>query len=200
MKLNAKSRKWFLGVFLTLTAILLGKFLLPPQKSVPLEFTEARLRGAEVAEHIVALSNSILQGIGDIARYDREGNATQALLRISTHLIENKTNQEHSVLLAAQLERMARFLPNIKPSRARQAATAAVGAEVTLVSRLIGYNDYLRQLFEVLNTKFDRGYADQSDAEHIKLLITKINEEAAAINNLNQRFNDALAEFDKIVK
>ena len=200
MKLGVKSRKWLLGGFLALAAILLGKFMFFPTKSVPNDFVEARSRGTEVAQQIVALSNSVLRGISDIARYDQEGNTTEALLLVANNLVQNKKNQEQSILLASNLERMARFVPNIKPARARQLATAAVGAEVALVSRLISYNDYLRQLFEVLNNKFDRGYAKSVDAEHIDLLISKINEEAAAINNLNQRFNDALAEFDKLIK
>ena len=114
-------------------------------------------------------------------------------------MIENRSNQEEAIKLATQLEKMARILPSIKPASARQHATAAVSSEVALVSRLVSYNDYLKQLFEVLRAKFNNRYSYYEADGQVELLIVKINEEAQAINGLNNRFSAALAELDKIV-
>ena len=90
---------------------------------------------------------------------------------------------------------MARNLENIRPASARQLATEAVGSEVALVSRLVGYNDLLKQLFEILQSKFQTG---ESPSGKVSDLLQQINSEAGAINELDKHFNTSLSEFDKL--
>lgn len=185
------------GVFLALGIGLSVKFIFFPTKSVPSEFSEARLRGAALAQKIVVLAGASLQSLEEISVYDKQGNSPEALIAISRQLIKNRELQEHAVQLASQLEKMARYLPEIKPGKARLVASEAVSAEVALVSRLVSYNDFLRQLFEVLRGKFNNTLVNPDG--QVQDLIKKINEEAEAINELDKKFGDALVEFDKIV-
>ena len=132
----------------------------------------------------------------EIAKYDKNGDVAQALILISQQLLKNRANQEEAVRLAGQLEKMALSLSSVKPAKAQRLATAAVTAEVALVSRLVNYNDYLKQLFEILRSKFD-GSASYSNGR-VEELIKKINEEMEVINDLDRRFNEALWELDNL--
>jgi len=177
--------------------LLLVKFFIFPVKSVPIEFSDARLKGAKIARQIVILANNTIKSLETIAEYDKQGNTADALILISNQLLSNRDSQEAAIKLSSQLEHMARNAARIKPSSARQAAMAAITAEVALVSHLISYNDYLKQLLEVLRLKLTttKNYSDTQ----VEDLIGRMNEEAQAINDFDRRFNQALAEFDKII-
>lgn len=193
-----KSR-WQLPIVIVAALIVGGYFFLAyldTRQYIPPEFSEARLKGAELAKKIVELSGDSLANLEQIAEYDKQGNAPEALILISKEVIKNRETHEGAIRLSSQLERMARTVSDIKPAKARILATEAVSSEVALVSRLISYNDYLRQLFEILRDKFQSRGANPDGK--VKGLIDKINEEARAINEFNQRFNGALAEFDNI--
>ena len=177
------------GAYLLITLVL-------PEPYIPQEFSEARLKGAELATKIVDLANNSLESISTIAKYDREGNRPEALTLISKEVLKNRTIQEEAIRLSSQLERMARSLQEIKPNRAKILATEAVSSEIALVSRLLSYNDYLLQLFKTLEAKFQNPSASSNG--RVQELINKINEEARAINSFNRKFNQSLAEFDKM--
>jgi hypothetical protein len=183
---------------LALAVGLLIKFIFFPSKVIPAEFSESRLRGAALAQKIVVLANASLNSLSEIADYDKQGNTSEALIAISRQLMKNRELHGEAIKLSSQLEKMARSLPEIKPARARLVATEAVTSEVTLVSRLISYNDYLAQLFEVLRAKFNDTAMAANTNGRVEELIKKINDEAAAINDLDKRFNDALVEFDRL--
>ncbi len=167
-----------------------------PAKNVPAEFSEARIQGAELARQIVTLSDASLANLDRIAEFDRRGNSTQALSSVAEAVIQNRRIQDEAIQLSSELERMARLLDNIKPSEARILATEAVSSEVALVSRLLRYQDYFGQLFQVLDAKFQHRAKDVDNKVHE--LVSKINEEASAINDSNGRFTESLAEFDKL--
>jgi len=196
MKLKVKPRILIIGGIISLGLLLFIKYIFPT-KSIPQDFNESRSKGAAIAQRILALSDNISKRLKEIAEYDKTGNTAEALIAISKQIIENRENQQEAVRLASQLEKMARSLSKIRPAKARQIATEAVGAEVALVSHLISYNDYLKQLFEILRSKFEERsvYIDGQ----VEGLIKKINEEVQAINDFDKRFNDALIELDKII-
>ena len=164
---------------------------------VPAEFSEARINGAELAKHIVDLSNESLGSLETIAKYDEAGKKSEALILISKEVLKSRDAQAEAVKLSSQLERMARSINDIEPSSARVLATEAVSSEVALVSRLLSYNDYFLQLFEALRDKFQNP-GTNTDGK-VKDLVAKINEEEQGINTFNQRFGQSLAEFDKLL-
>lgn len=194
--LKIKLKTWAILVIAVVGVVLLGKLVLFPGKSIPVEFAEARLKGAAVAQTIVVFSGSALKSLETIAQYDKRGDTSEALILISRELIKNRDTHDAAIKLSVQLEKMARNISDIRPASARHLATEALSSEVALVSRLLTYNDYLNQLFEVLRAKFSNPYyrANGKVAE----LIDKINEEAKAINELDKKSNDAILEFDKI--
>lgn len=171
-------------------------FVSPAAKNVPAEFSEARINGARTAEKIVAASAYSLQILAKIAEHDRAGNATDALTLVSKELIKAEEIRGEALFLASRLERMARLLSEIQPTRARVLATEAVSSEVALVSRLLSYNEYLTELFETLRAKFQNRLTN-TDGK-VGELVQKINEEGKAINEFDRKFNQSLAEFDKI--
>jgi uncharacterized phage infection (PIP) family protein YhgE len=164
---------------------------------VPPEFFEARNKGARFAEEIVDLSRQSLTRLTQISELDQERKFTEALAIVSEELIEYQKSQNTAAQLASQLEIMARLLPDIKSQKAREIGAEAISTEVALVSRLVTYNDKLRDLFIVLQLKFNtRNVSGELDGR-VNELITEINEQAKAINQFNQRFNDAMEEFDR---
>ena len=179
-------------------AVVLGlRYIVFPPNYLPSEFSDARIKGALVAQKIVELSRGTLSRLSEVSRYDQERNTPEALIAISNALIANRENQVEAIRLSSQLNAMAENLSRIRPARARELATQAVTAEVALVSRLLYYNTYLSQLFETLKIKFDKPWVSYLDGQ-VGDLITKINDEAQAINELNKEFNSYMAEFDKI--
>jgi hypothetical protein len=177
--------------------ILVARYVIFPPHHLPSEFSDARLKGAAVAQRIVELSRDTLSRLNDVAIYDQERNTSEALIAVSNAIIANRENQVEAIRLSSQLSAMAENLPKIKPARAKELATQAVTAEVALVSRLLYYNDYLNQLFEALRAKFEKPGIAYLDGK-VNDLINKINDEVKAINELNKQFNSSMAEFDKI--
>jgi len=167
---------------------------------VPPEFYDARNNGVVLAGEIVNLSRQSLTRLTRISELDQEKNFTKALALVSEELVEYQKSQEAAARLASRLETMARLLADVRPARAREIAAEAISSEVALVSRLVNYNDNLRDLFVVLQLKFNTRNASGDLDGRVNQLITKINEQAKAINQFNQRFNDAMAKFDKIFK
>ena len=167
-----------------------------PAPFVPPEFAEARIRGARIAHEIAEAAGKSLDNLATIRVYDEKGETAEALILISQEIIQNREAQVKAIALSSELEKMARLLSDIKPSGAKSIATEAVSAEVALVSRLISYNDNLRELFSILREKFEK--PGRSFDGTVQTLIERINEDARAINSFNERFNWSLAEFDKI--
>ncbi len=165
---------------------------------VPPEFSLSRIKGAELAQSIVNLSEESLTNLEKIGVYDRQGNSSAALVLIAKEVVKNRQTRERAIALSSQLEKMAQTIDMIKPTRARILATEAVSSEVALVSRLVAFNDYLLSLFETLRAKFQK--PDASVDDKIVEFTGKINEEVRAINDFNRRFNNSLAEFDKVFK
>lgn len=168
------------------------RFLFVGAKDIPDDFLRARQEASLVAQDIVNLSNQSADNLDEIANLDSEHKYTEALTLISRELERNRQAREKAINLSVQLEKMARNLSQISPPSASQVALEAVSSETTLISRLIIYNDYLTQLLEVLREKF----SGETDGDKISELIAKINDEAQAINDLNNKFNKIMEEFD----
>ncbi|KKU95143.1 MAG: hypothetical protein UY24_C0003G0001 [Parcubacteria group bacterium GW2011_GWA1_48_11b] len=184
-------------VFAAAAMVLILRYVVFPPKFLPWEFTEARLKGADIAQRIVELSRGTLTRLNDVSRYDQDRNYNEALVSIARAVIENRQNQVEAVRLSSQLEDMARYIMKISPSRARSLATDAVSSEIALVTRMVYYNDYLFQLFEALKAKLENPSRSYLDGQ-VNELINNINDEAQSINDLNKHFNQVMAEFDAI--
>ena len=132
-----------------------------------------------------------------MAKFDREGNRPEALIAIAKAVADNRQAQLEAIRLSSQLDAMAQNLSRVNPGRARELGSEAITAQITSVTRLLYYGNYMEQLYEALRAKFDdprRAYLDGKVNE----LVGKLNDEAQAINELNKRFVAVMAEFDKI--
>ncbi|MBN2197767.1 hypothetical protein JW698_01015 [Candidatus Wolfebacteria bacterium] len=181
-----------LFIIIILIAYFVLRFLAIDLKEVPEEFLIARQEASIIASEIVAISSQSAGNFKEIARLDGEKKYNEALDLISQELERNKQAREKAIELSLQLEIMTNNLSQIFPSSASQIALGAITSETTLISRLITYNDYLNQLLEILGDKF----LGNGNGDKIMELIEKINEEARAINELNDKFNEAMKEFD----
>src|SRR3989344_2632843 len=93
-------------------------FFLIPSKNVPFAFSEARLRGAELASQVVAYAGNTLSTLEKISVADQEGKTGEALTLVSSALVENREAQKAALELAGKLENMSRLLDEIKPTNA----------------------------------------------------------------------------------
>jgi len=191
-KIPKRVRILILFIFIILLAYFVLRFLIVDIKNVPEDFLRARQEASLIAQDIVTISNESTNSLGEIVRLDKERKYTEALVLISKELERNRQARERAIKLSVQLETMAKNLAEISPASAGQKALEAISSETALISRLITYNDYLTQLLEILRGKF----LGKTDGDRIAELITKINDEARAINDLNQKFNDTMNEFD----
>lgn len=178
--------------------VLFLRYVVFPTKFLPGEFSDARSKGADVAQKIVELSRNNLSLLDQVAKYDQANNHNEALIAISKAIIQNRDNQAEAIQLSEQLRVMAEQAPRIKPARGSEIATEAVASEVALVSRLVSYNNYLNQLFETLKVKFEKPTTSYYLDGQVNDLVNRINDEAQAINELNKGFISSMAELDAI--
>jgi hypothetical protein len=192
LRIPKRIRLLIVFLAIVLVAYFIVRFLSIETKNIPEDFLRARQEASLIAQEIVNLSNESVNKIDEIAKFDEEQKYTEALVMISQELERNRKAREKAVDLSVQLEAMAKNLAQISPASASQKALEAVSSETALISRLITYNDYLTQLLEVLRGKF----LGKNSNDKIPELIQKLNNEAQAINDLNQKFNETMKEFD----
>lgn len=179
-----------------IAAYLLFYFSAPENKTIPEEFLRARQEASLIAEEIIAISETTADNINRISGFNRT-QYQEASDIISFELLRNREAREKAIGLSEKLTTMTKNIPAISPSFLAQTALEAISSETALISRLITYNDYLVNLLEILQRKFNDPKSNQNDK--IGELINKINEETKAINELDGKFNELMTEFDKIV-
>ena len=194
--MNDKFKIIIISVLLTILVIFGIYKLADGGKFVPNEFVEARLGASVVADNIVKMSNESLKSLEKISQDETKRNYESAISAVSSELEKNKQARQEAIKLSNYLDQMAKSLSDIKPRRARDLATEAVGEEISVINHLIYYNDHLNQLLELLKAKFEGKIKNRED--RLKELIQLINQEANSINKLNQRFNSAMQEFDSL--
>lgn len=194
LKIPRRIRVLIIFLLIVLVAYFIVRFLFVETRNIPPDFLRARQEASLIAQDIVNLSGETATRLDEISKLDQEQKYTEALVLISQELERNREARERAITLSQQLEAMANNLAQIKPASAGQTALQAVSSETALISRLINYNDYLNQILEVLRAKF----LDRGDGDKIPELIAKANDEARAINDLNQKFNDVMKEFDVV--
>lgn len=192
LRIPKRVRLLVLFLLIVLVAYFIVRFLFIETRNIPPDFLRARQEASLIAQDIVNLSGETATRLDEISQLDQGQKYTEALILISQELERNREAREKAIGLSQRLEAMAKNLAQIKPASAGQTALQAVSSETALISRLITYNDYLNQILEVLQAKF----LGRGDGDKIPELIGKANDEARAINDLNQKFNDVMKDFD----
>lgn len=185
-------------LWIALVALLIGvvvKFLFFQPINVPKDFADARQRSVNIAQGIARMSSDSLVDISRIAGLDRAGHTGEAVAIVQKAIFTNQQARAQAVQLSATLEVMVKNLGEISPYGARDLATEALGYEVTLINHLIMLNDYLNQLFTVLQDKFHKmNFVTETDIAH---WINLVNGEVDAISVLNRKYNDTMLKFDR---
>ena len=189
--------KKFQAFLIFLAIILVAYFLIklfPTEaQKLPFEFKEAKHSASSLAQEIVNLSKDLRESLEEINRLDSEKKYTEAIDLLTQAVERNRETREKAIKLSEELSKMALAVPEISPIAASQKALQAISSETTLISRLIAYNDYLNQLLEELRLKL---LGKSISGNKIQELISKINEEVRAINELNSKFNSLMERFD----
>jgi len=165
---------------------------------VPSEFLEARSRGAIIADQIVALSKESISNLSTISTEDEIGNYSVGLNLVLEEIERNKKTNNAAVELSNELGLMATGLSQVQPEDAAKIGLEAVINETQIVQRLINYNSYAGQLLDVLQSRFTAGSGGPETDRKVKELISKMNEEAEAINELNSKYLELMSKFNEL--
>ena len=194
LKIPRRLRIFIIFILLILAAYLVARIFFIETKTVPDDFLRARKEASLISQDIIGFSNKSSDNLNKIFELDKKGNYVEALDLLAQEIENKRQARKRAIELSAQLEKMAKSVPEISPTSASQSAIQAISSETALISRLITYNDYLFQLSEVLRSKF-LGQTKNS-SERILELINKINEEVRVINELDRKFNEVMEDFD----
>ncbi len=163
------------------------------RSGVPRAFFEARIKAVGAANNIAVLTNNSLSNLRRIEEFEKNNSIDQANSLAEFEISQKFEKQNAAVLLATYLEEMARVGNTISSARARSLAISAVTTGVSLVSRIVSYNNALDQVFAAIQEKMIGG---STGSVNIRALIASLNSDAKAINDLNLAFNQALSAFD----
>jgi len=191
-KIPKRVRLIILFLLIILIVYFVLRFVGATPRTVPEEFLKARGQASLIASEIVLISNNSTADFNQIVQLDNQGKYTDALNLISQELEKNREARSKAINLSVELANMAKNLDKISPLSDGQIALEAISSETALISRLINYNDYLNQLLEILQQKF----LGKISGDNIPEIVSKINDEVKAINDLNQQFNDVMNRFD----
>ncbi len=162
---------------------------------VPKAFFAARLQAAGAANNVAVLINNSLANLSRIEQFEQNNSNAQALELLSFEIGQKQEKQNAATLLAGELESMAKAAMEISSGGARGLAIEAVTTGVSMVSRIINYNNSLDQLFASIQEKIETGSTPAG--VNIRALLASINSDGQSINVLNNSFNSTLQRFDK---
>ena len=184
---------------LTIGLILYGAgYLLLSKVVLPQDFTDARIRAAKQAEELVLMLNESSKNLNLIAQSDRDFEFNKALSLTDEELLRAKQTKKKAGEINNELVTMLQSTPSISPVKARNLAMEAMSYEVSLLKKIIAYNDSLSALLQTLNYKFSGDI--RYDADDVQKLIENMNDNAREINELNNLYNQRMKEFDEITK
>ena len=166
---------------------------------VPQEFYDARGRAAEISSRIVQLTDASVQTLRLISTADEAGNYRRGLTLITEEVDRNNEIKNQAVKLSEEVKTMALNLGAVKPEKAASAGLQAATTGLELAQRLVNYNNYAQELLAVLQTRL-KSNGTPHTREKIEEIILKMNQEAEAINDLNEKYQEETREFDRLVK
>jgi flagellar basal body-associated protein FliL len=195
--LNSTRQTKIIAVFLALIVVGAAMAWFSSRKSgAPADFTQARAQGALIAQNIVDLSNQSTANLTQVNSMDKAGNYTDALVLTTNIITKNQALHDQAVALSDQIEAMAKSLPEISSSDARQAALDAISSRLALVSELINYSGDLEHLLVTLQGHFTGASIKPGD---VQTIVDQINTDVNAINNFNGQAQQSMTQFDAII-
>lgn len=160
---------------------------------VPSSFDISRKSASEYAQRIVGLVGQTSGNLDLIQKLEKERKFPDILDIILSETEKNNEAKQKAVLLALELEKMAKAIPEITPEKSGQIALVAISSETALIGKLISYNEGLAQLLGLLRERVVKGWID---AEKLNGMVDDINIQIKSINDLNSQFVDLMEKFD----
>lgn len=206
-KAHLIKKYWFRTVSVIVVGVVIVYFIVKialvassPKPFVPQEFINARANGSVIAEEIVVFSQASITNLAAISAEDEKGNYENGLNLVSKEIQDNGTARAKALELSKQLEIMANNLSLIKPEDAARIGLEAVLNELQIVQRLLNYNADGRQLSDVLLNKLKKSGDVPNAGEEVEKLVSSMNDEARAVNDLNNKYKDLMVKFDNLTK
>jgi len=192
-------RKWilpFLGI-ITIVFIVIGfVFAAQDKVIVPASFAEARINGATISGSLNNFFQESSERLRKIEEKDKAGKYDDALDLTTQEFIKLQEARLKTVDLLGELTTMAAEIPNIPLYSAQSIGMQAIATKISLVDKLLNYHEKIRQLLDVLESKFlsdDPASFDVKTTEIIKAM----NDDILAINELNRKYQRLMTEFDE---
>jgi len=191
--------KWMFPSFL-LTAIIIvaiiGFIFIPQKASVPKNFAEARISSALLAGSLNNFASESISALNKIGEKDDSAQYEEAL-DLTIHELERiRLARVKTIELLGELETMASSIPMIANHQAQTTGIRAISTKITLVDRLLNYNEKTKQLLDLLRQKFT-SYSPEQFNEEVVVITQSLNDEALAINELNRKYQSLMKEFDE---
>ncbi len=193
----SKPLKYTIYIALLITVFYSTRFFSSSKVSIPEGFNTSRQKSAEIGRNIKALSSNSTNNLRKIAEFDEAGKTSNALGLVSEEILNAQKSHSQAVALSKELEVMAKDLKSITPQSAKIIATEALTSQVTLVGRLLTYNNYLKELFDILKSKFENGTKTNG---RVKELVDNINYEIQAINSLSAESSAIFGTLDALIR
>lgn len=164
---------------------------------VPKEFYDSRDRAAEVSVRIVQLTDASVTTLGQISAADEKGDYKLGLRLVQGEIERNEAIKEEAVKLSEELRIMAMNLGAVKPKKGAEAGLQAATTGLELARRLVNYNNLAQELLAALQARLEKNGSPET-RQRIEQIILRINEEAEVINNLNEKYQEEMREFDRL--
>ena len=164
---------------------------------VPPDFFEARNRAGEVSVRILQLTDASVQTLRLISTADEKSNHKRGLDLVLEEVDRNEATRAEAIKLSEELKNMAINLGAIRPEKAAQIGLQATTSGLELVQHLINYNNYTQELLGVLQTRLKSNGSPET-RQRIEQIILRMNQEAEAVNELNDRYKEEMREFDQL--
>ena len=192
-------KKWLYGTLLVV-ALTAGGWYLYSQTAgtyVPQAFYESRDRAAKVSERITQLTSASVTTLGQISDADAKGDYRRGLQLVEQEIDRNEAIKKEAIKLSEELKIMATNLGAVKPKKAAETGLQAATTGLELTQRLINYNGLSQELYDVLQTRLKKN-GDPQTRQRIEAIILRMNEEAEAINGLNEKYREEMGQFEKL--
>ncbi len=178
-----------------LLAFLISLFETSHRPYVPSEFLKARADGSDAAQKIVDASDASVQNLTQIQKDETNGEYIAALNIVLNEINANNATRSDATTLSEQLNIMTSNLENVRPEVAAGIGLQAITDESQIVGGLVSYNNYTYRLLNLLRARLEDGTSTPSVAE-INGVISKMNKQAASINDLNSKYEILMRQFD----
>lgn len=162
---------------------------------IPEAFREARERGGAISERISSNASNIAKQLEHLSELEKQKKFDEADALIEELSKQKDEIKKDAVDLSRELEVMTKAVQGIRNDEAREAALEAVNSELSVITHLLGYSDFLGKLFGVIQNRTARNRDTQ-----ILGWLHEINSEVNQINEFNDKARAAFQKFDSLTK